>query len=335
MKEVRIILDIKISVVIIGKNEEDNILRNINSIKNTVEYKKSETEILYIDSGSEDNTIFNIISNHNDIKVYRIEDDEVKTASKGRHLGALLCKGEYILFLDADMELHNLFLSRILDVSKTDPGFIGGIGIRNDIFLNNGIEVYRKQNVYNTLSEKKCNHFGGALFIKREFLIGIGNYGSSIIANEEAELDSRIIQKGKFIKEYPFQMINHYIRIEDDKKSLKNILFGKRNQGIGQGFRHSFYFKSTFSFIKRFNLFFIAFFGDLISLTLILTSVINYSLFFIAILIQMSLSIFYMKNRKLKFFVLHKIYALHFFKGVLNCKLGNKINFVRIDNYKY
>lgn len=332
MKEVKKVLNGNVSVVIIGKNEELNIVRCINSIKNIVNYQLFILEIIYIDGGSKDKTIFNINSTHNDVKIYKIEDEEVKTAAKGRHLGALLSKGEYILFLDADMEIHKLFVNKILEVANKRSDFIGGIGIRNDIYLNEGVQMYEVNNVYNTHIEKKCNHFGGALFIRKNFLLEVGNYGSCIIANEEAELDSRIKKRGMYIKEYPFEMINHYIHQEDNKKSLRNIIFGIKNQGIGQGFRHSFHFRSTLNFIKRFNLFFISFVIDITSLILVFLSVVNISLLIVAILIQVILVLFYASKRKIKFYVLNKIYALHFVKGVLNYNPNHKINFTEIEN---
>ncbi|KAB2865288.1 MAG: glycosyltransferase [Exiguobacterium chiriqhucha] len=322
----------KVSVVIIGKNEEKNILRCITSVKNTIEYMKRQIETVYIDSGSNDNTILNITTNHSDVKIFRISDVEIKTASKGRHLGALVCEGEYILFLDADMEIHNRFLTNILSIADDNSEFIGGIGIRNDIFLSEGIRVKTHANVYNTFEETDCRHFGGALFIKKDFLIRIGNYGSAIVANEEAELHSRILKNGKNIKEYPFEMINHYIYQEENKKSWKNLLFGSRNQGIGQGFRHSMQRNSTLNFIRRFDLFFLTLAVDITSLVLILVLKANFYSLLVTLLTQLILGSLYVIKGKLKFYILNRIYAIHFFKGVLNYGSNNQIEYTQINN---
>lgn len=208
--------------------------------------------------------------------------------------------------------------------------FSGGIGTREDIFLYQEKEIKRNKNVYGTFESKLCNHFGGALFIKKDALIEAGNYGTCIIANEEAELHSRIIKgKGK-IMEYPFEMVKHYIRIEDNKKGWRNLLFGPRNQGIGQGFIHSLYSNSTGHFIKRFKNFFLTLTIDSISLIVLIMFPKEFHALLIVLAAQLFLILFFIYKGNFNFYILNKIYELHFLKGILNYKPNSKINYTVI-----
>ena len=82
----------KISSVYIVKNEEKNIEKSINSIKNICD------EIIIVDTGSNDNTIKICENLGCKIYNYKWEND----FSKARNYAISLCSNEIIIFLDAD-----------------------------------------------------------------------------------------------------------------------------------------------------------------------------------------------------------------------------------------
>lgn len=82
----------KISSVYIVKNEEKNIEKSINSIKNISD------EIIIVDTGSTDNTISVCKNLGCKIYNYKWEND----FSKARNYAISLCSNEIIMFLDAD-----------------------------------------------------------------------------------------------------------------------------------------------------------------------------------------------------------------------------------------
>ena len=82
----------KISSVYIIKNEENNIEKSINSIKNICD------EIIIVDTGSTDNSIQ--ICKNLGCKVYNYEWEN--DFSKARNYAISLCSNEIIIFLDAD-----------------------------------------------------------------------------------------------------------------------------------------------------------------------------------------------------------------------------------------
>lgn len=83
----------KISLAMIVKNEEKNIARCLQSVKNLVD------EIVIVDTGSTDNTI-NIIKEHQNVNLHHYEwcDD----FSSARNYSIEKTTGDYILVLDAD-----------------------------------------------------------------------------------------------------------------------------------------------------------------------------------------------------------------------------------------
>lgn len=98
----------KISILIPAFNEEDNILNTINETIKVLETINNNYEIIIIDDGSSDNTYDivseNILNFKHKVRIERY----VPNMGKGYAVkyGANFIKGRYVLFLDADLDLH-------------------------------------------------------------------------------------------------------------------------------------------------------------------------------------------------------------------------------------
>lgn len=232
--------EIILSIVIITKNEEENIEKCIKSIQNNCgSIPLSNLEVIVIDSNSTDNTRDTVLKLEKliqNIYLYNITKSSQYSASLSRSEGLKLAKGKYVLFLDGDMEMKEGFLDEAIKFLKTaEADTIGIIGIRNDFYYDDGELVNTKRNVYNTLKLSECKHFGGAILFEKAKLIKVGGYDNKILASEEPELYLRLKDVGLKVFELPIEMIDHNIEVSHNESVVRK-LFRIRSKGIGQSF---------------------------------------------------------------------------------------------------
>ena len=103
---------IMLSFVIPTKNEEKFICRCLNSIFNQPIRKKSY-EVIVVDNGSTDNTM-KILKNYK--KEIKILENKIFNISGLRNYGARVANGEWLAFIDADVELDPKWYENFLYV---------------------------------------------------------------------------------------------------------------------------------------------------------------------------------------------------------------------------
>lgn len=108
----------KISIIIPTFNEEEKILSTINETVKVLDNLGREFELVIIDDGSIDNT-YNLVKNRLDIFNGRVKIKKYDiNMGKGYAIkyGFNFVSGEYVLFLDADMDIQPLHIKRFLDL---------------------------------------------------------------------------------------------------------------------------------------------------------------------------------------------------------------------------
>jgi len=85
---------VKLSVVVLTKNEEENLPRALRSVRSLAD------ELIVLDSGSTDGTVK--VAESFGAKVFKREFDDFASQ---RNYALSLARGEFVLFLDADEEL--------------------------------------------------------------------------------------------------------------------------------------------------------------------------------------------------------------------------------------
>lgn len=111
----------KLSVVVPGFNEESIIYSNLLEIEREIGKIAEDFEILFVDDGSTDNTVTEAkraADENRHIKVLGYRDN----AGKGFALktGVAEATGDYIAFVDADLDLHPSQLSRFFIVMQDE-----------------------------------------------------------------------------------------------------------------------------------------------------------------------------------------------------------------------
>ena len=129
-----------ISVVVIGRNEAARLgacMEAIHASLGVLSY-----EIVYVDSRSTDDSI--AIAKAHGARCFVLEAEST-TAGLGRYVGAKEAKGEYLLFLDGDMQLQKGFCEKAM-MAMAQRSYDGCSGIREDVYLKDGQVVGGNKN---------------------------------------------------------------------------------------------------------------------------------------------------------------------------------------------
>jgi glycosyltransferase involved in cell wall biosynthesis len=212
-----------LTIIIPTKNEEKNINRLLVSIFNNENFNKDIVEVVVIDNpGTTDRT--REIVNEFECKLAIIGPER----SSQRNYGAEIASGEYIYFVDADMEftkgllleiIQNLNQNKILVVKERVPG--------NSLYCKS-LNIEKQLYDYNTkLSAARVFH-------KKSFL-DLGGFNTEMISGEDWELDKRFVSNGFETCYLESHILHHEEDIGIVKSIKKKIYYAKnlKNYKIG------------------------------------------------------------------------------------------------------
>jgi len=195
---------IKLSAVILTKNEEKNIIRCLNSLKFC-------DQVVIVDDDSEDKTI-ELIKKAKfpfEIKIFKHKLDE--DFASARNFGMEKADGEWILFIDADEEITKELADEIKEtVDQNNLEFVAYYIKRRDFFW--GMELRFGET-------KKIRDIGIIRLVKKDFGRWFGKVHEEFkVQSSHAKRDSASLKKFKvgifknFINHYPHQDITSFLR---------------------------------------------------------------------------------------------------------------------------
>lgn len=192
----------KVSIIIPAFNEEKVIERLLKSLKKQT-YKNCE--VIVIDDSSVDNTVK--IAKQYTPNVYTRKHAE---RSIQRNFGAGISKGEYLLFLDADMELIPGVVKECVEKIQKDKKS-GAIAIpEKSIALTFWEKVKAfERSIYNLEGDSITD---AARFFTREAFNKAGGYDESITGPEDWDLPDTIRELG-YKQNRIKAIIYHYERV--------------------------------------------------------------------------------------------------------------------------
>lgn len=252
-------ISMKLSVVIVARNEEKNIARCIESVlKHTAVV--GPVEVLLADSASTDRTVE--IASIYPINIISLKPEWPLSPSAGRFSGVNNVSGEYVLIIDGDMELLGGWVEEAISFMRINQKAAAVVGRHYDIYyLENGSLsepcVSRSSAGKNSI-RKEPYIFASSIF-RRDYLQEVGNFHPFLRAEEEAEISCRLIQKGYDLYFLPYDSIRHYTIPR--RSFQETIRRSRRNLWSGMGdmlswcLRRGYYkilwqrFKVFFSFI--------------------------------------------------------------------------------------
>ncbi len=244
----------QISFIIIGKNEEKNLKRCINSIYQGInEAGITEYEIIYSDSNSTDRSI-EVAATFPEVKIYKITGPS--NAAMGRNVGARYATGNVFFFVDGDMEIFTDFFVRYWNKETSN--------INHPIIAGRWLDMVEPTPVKRPISSVFP---GGSFLIRREVWESVHGMRTRFKTGEEADLMLRLMKKGYRLYRPPEEyIIKHYTVPYMDSSRLWKSMWNKNifyNRAVS--YRHHFFNKHAWLLMWRADKTFILFVLTLIA----------------------------------------------------------------------
>ena len=107
-----------ISVIIINCNGKHFLERCLSSLLKT-DY--DNFEVVFVDNASQDGSMAFIVERFKDKRIAFVQNEKNYGVAGGRNIGFSKAKGEYVVFLDNDTEVHPQWLKGFLKAFEEDP----------------------------------------------------------------------------------------------------------------------------------------------------------------------------------------------------------------------
>jgi cellulose synthase/poly-beta-1,6-N-acetylglucosamine synthase-like glycosyltransferase len=190
-----------LSVVVIGRNEGQRLVRCLKSI--AAMDRPGEIEIIYVDSASTDGSPERAAGMG--AKTIALPPGRT-TAALGRNAGWRAATAPYVLFLDGDTILHPQFVTTSLRDFHDDTAIVWG----------HRREINTEQSTFNRVLDLDwiyppgiTEFCGGDAIMRRDALTQVNGYDETLIAGEEPEMCRRMRAKGWKILHVDRPMTGH------------------------------------------------------------------------------------------------------------------------------
>jgi len=192
-----------ISIIIPTLNEEGEIERTLQYLKECKENCEIDIEIIVSDGGSTDKTTLIAKKYADHVVVY--EGKERQTISGGKNLGASRATGEHLLFIDADVripEAHTTIVKIVEEIERdeTHLGATAFLMVRpEDATLTDKI-IFGFMNYFSVFVNNVLNS-GGApgefMMIRHKTFKELGGFREDLPVGEDWDLFRRMVKIGK------------------------------------------------------------------------------------------------------------------------------------------
>ncbi|MCA9216193.1 MAG: glycosyltransferase [Planctomycetales bacterium] len=210
----------KLTVVIIGKNEEQFIAKSIASVLEAT--KQLPSEVIYVDSASTDRSIEE--ASKYPIRILQLKPDWHLSVAAGRYTGSLHSNGEYIFFLDGDAEADANWLTHAVDFMDNSPQYGACAGVLDEVYMTDEGEVVGGQNnvfgqdLNADVSDMKA--LGGLALYRKKALDEVGTVNPYLPTGEDDELCMRIRNAGYKIARIKGRMA---VKYTEKRESLHEV----------------------------------------------------------------------------------------------------------------
>ena len=237
-----------ISFIVIGLNRYFFLQKCFESILFFVNESEINFEIIYLDSGSdEDNVKLSLSSGFKTIKL----SGDINAAI-ARNVGADLAKGDYLIFMDGDMILNHSFAKKFLNKNyfKSNRYFSGDLLNR---FYNNNYEFINEEFYWRKpLKEKKMESTTGGLFcITKDLWNSVDGMRNYYRRTQDNDFGLRLAKKNIFLQRNKELFVIHQTISYTNKYRLIKILFKGDFFFRGLLYRDHFFNKKSWDILVK------------------------------------------------------------------------------------
>jgi glycosyltransferase involved in cell wall biosynthesis len=220
----------ELSVVLISKNQAWNMGRLIESVLRNTTCVASR-EVALVDSASTDATIET--ANQYPIGVLRLRPDQRLTPAAGRYTGYEHTAGDFVLFLDGDMELCPGWLEHALQVLRDRPDVAMVTGVVVDLPKSARSDGAPPLPSRGEVEVSEIRYAGGAAMYRRSAIEEVGTFNPHLYSDEEPDICIRLGHAGYRALRLHYPIVHHYT----DPPGGLSTLVGRwrRNLYLGAG----------------------------------------------------------------------------------------------------
>lgn len=194
-----------IGIVVIGRNEGERLRRCLAAVSGL------GSTIVYVDSGSTDGSVR--LATESGAQVVELDMSRPFTAARARNAGfrrllELAPDVEFVQFVDGDTVLDPQWLARGVAEFPFDSDLA--------IVCGRLRELAPEASIYNRLADLEWDapvgdvqSCGGIFMARVACMREVGGFRDDIVAGEEPDLCSRLLQRGHRIRRLPFPMALH------------------------------------------------------------------------------------------------------------------------------
>lgn len=179
-----------ISIVIPTLNEERCLPRLLSDLSRQ---KYRNFEVIIIDGKSEDDT-YEVVMEYKKKLVLSCYLSEVRNVSYQRNLGAEKAKADYILFLDADVQIPESFIGKIKKRLGKEKGLVYILSVRPEKKLEQFRQLFDFINYMVMISQYTLKPFstgGGSMIFDRLLFERLGGFDEKLFLSEDHEIVQR------------------------------------------------------------------------------------------------------------------------------------------------
>jgi glycosyltransferase involved in cell wall biosynthesis len=169
------------AIVVATKNSGMDLDRLLTSVMPQIE---SRENVVIVDGGSTDDTLS--IASHFGTRIIRVPSRQ-DNRSEARNIGAKASSGDYLLFLDSDMELETSLLQEL------SYRFSQGASAIIIPEVSHGATVLSRVRNWEREATSKARFLSFARAIRRDTFMQLGGFNEQLSAFEDLEFQGRIL----------------------------------------------------------------------------------------------------------------------------------------------